>query len=51
LAEAENAAAAWWAKQSGLEKIMSHVTEGNPLAPQGGDLWAVTIVYKAAHSN
>jgi hypothetical protein len=46
-AEAERAAATWWAEQRGLEKVSGWIL---PLEPEAAarPQWTVTIIYKAA---
>ena len=44
-AEAEDAAAAWWAEQSGFDKISGWTLPANPPTPSAGPQWTVTIIY------
>jgi len=47
-AEAERAAASWWAEQSGFDKI-SGWTLPAPETPPGGETqWTATIIYRPA---
>ncbi len=46
-ADAEKAAAEWWARQHGLDKI-SGWTLPAPEAPGGVPHWTVTIIYRAS---
>jgi hypothetical protein len=43
-AEAEDAAA-WWAEQSGFDKISGWTLSANPLTPSADPQWTVTIIY------
>ena len=45
-AQAEAAAAAWWAEQSGFEKISGWVLPADASAPGAIPQWTVTIIYK-----
>ena len=45
-AQAEEAAAAWWAEQSGLDKISGWTLPASEPAPDGRPQWTVTIVYR-----
>ena len=44
-AEAEDAAAAWWAEQSGFDKISGWTLPANPPTPSADPQWTVTIIY------
>jgi len=44
-AEAEDAAAAWWAEQSGFDKISGWTLPANPPTPSADAQWTVTIIY------
>jgi hypothetical protein len=49
-AEAEHAAAAWWAEQRGFDKICGWTIPA-ALATSGADAqWTVTIIYKKSNS-
>jgi hypothetical protein len=44
-AEAEDAAAAWWAEQSGFDKISGWTLPATPPTPSADPQWTVTIIY------
>lgn len=46
-AEAEQMAAAWWAEQSGFDRISGWVLPAAD-APAGADRWTATIIYKTS---
>ena len=45
-AEAEKAAASWWAEQSGYDKISGWTLPAPDSAPGGAPQWTVTIIYR-----
>jgi len=45
LAEAEKAAADWWASQSGLERLSEFATPITTGQRSGGNRWKVTVVF------
>jgi hypothetical protein len=45
-AEAEKAAASWWAEQSGFDKISGWTLAAPDSAPGGAQHWTVTIIYR-----
>ena len=49
-AEAEQAAAAWWAGQSGLDRISGWILPAGDPGPGATAHWTATIVYKPADS-
>ena len=48
--EAEKAAAAWWAEQSGFDKISGWVLPASPPEPTADPQWTVTIIYKTSEN-
>ena len=47
--EAEKAAAAWWAQQSGFDKISGWTLPASPPASDADPHWTVTIIYKESY--
>jgi hypothetical protein len=47
-AEAEKAAASWWAEQSGFHKISGWTLPAAPSPPSADPGWTVTIIYSPA---
>jgi hypothetical protein len=47
-AEAEKAAAAWWAEQRGFDKISGWTLPASPPTPSADPHWTVTIIYNAS---
>ena len=45
-AQAEKEAAAWWAKQSGFDRISGWTLPASDQNPDDGSGWTVTIVYR-----
>ena len=45
-AEAEKAAASWWADQSGFDKISGWTLPASDVSEDGAPHWTVTIVYR-----
>ena len=45
-AEAEKAAASWWAEQSGFDKISGWTLPASVPDPGGAQHWTVTIIYR-----
>ena len=49
-AEAEKAAASWWAEQSGLDKISGWTVPAPDSPPGDAPQWTVTIIYRPSVS-
>jgi hypothetical protein len=47
-AEAEQAAATWWAEQSGFDRISGWTLPASAPEPPADPHWTVTIIYKAS---
>jgi hypothetical protein len=45
-AEAEKAAAAWWAEQTGVDRVSGWVLPAPDTAATGAPHWTVTIIYR-----
>jgi len=50
-AEAEKAAAAWWAEQSGFDRISGWVLPAADAPPGGAPQWTATIIYKPSDAD
>jgi hypothetical protein len=50
-AEAEKAAASWWAEQRGFDKISGWTMPANASAPGAAPHWTATIIYKPADAD
>jgi hypothetical protein len=49
-AEAEKAAASWWAEQSGFDRISGWTLPASDSSPGADPQWTVTIVYRPSES-
>ena len=49
-AAAEKAAAAWWAEQSGFDKVSGWILPAPEAGPGSDPQWTVTIIYRPADS-
>jgi len=49
-AEAENAAAAWWAEQIGFDKVCGWTVPAGLPAAGADRRWSVTIIYRRSNS-
>jgi hypothetical protein len=49
-AQAEKAAATWWAEQSGFDKISGWTLPATDPGPGADPQWTVTIIYRSSES-